>query len=159
MSHVSLFYVQPTSDLPLPPAETLAQARESLLETFKKNFADASAARDSANTSRFFKLFPAIGWEKEGLEAYSDFVVDLVRARATVSGKSKQDPADACHESNLSPQPRRPCTTLPHLLPFLRASLSSWINTNPLSRNIMDRVRCCRSLAGCCRSVIGLSRA
>ncbi|KAG8885606.1 hypothetical protein FRB97_000514 [Tulasnella sp. 331] len=80
--------VVPSSDLPLPPAETLVQARESLLETFRTNFAAASSARDSANTSRFFKLFPAIGWENEGLEAYSDFVVDLVRARATVSGKT-----------------------------------------------------------------------
>ncbi|KAG9013015.1 hypothetical protein FRB94_004408 [Tulasnella sp. JGI-2019a] len=80
--------VVPTSDLPLPPAETLAHARENLLQIFRTKFSAASSARDSANTSRFFKLFPAIGWEKEGLGAYSDFVVDLVRARATVSGKT-----------------------------------------------------------------------
>ncbi|KAG8891141.1 hypothetical protein FRB99_003829 [Tulasnella sp. 403] len=78
----------PTADLPLPPSETLAQARERLLHIFQAEFAKASQVRDSANTSRFFKLFPAIGWEKEGLEAYSEFVVDLVRGRATVSGKS-----------------------------------------------------------------------
>ncbi|KAG8949049.1 hypothetical protein FRC00_008335 [Tulasnella sp. 408] len=80
--------VVPTADLPLPPSETLQEAREKLLRIFRVEFGKASQARDSANTSRFFKLFPAIGWEKEGLEAYSGFVVDLVRGRATVSGKS-----------------------------------------------------------------------
>lgn len=68
----------------------MQEARAKLLSIFRENFTLASQARDSANTSRFFKLFPAIGWEKEGLEAYSGFVVDLVRGRATVSGKSKQ---------------------------------------------------------------------
>ncbi|KAG8941785.1 hypothetical protein FRC04_004104 [Tulasnella sp. 424] len=81
--------VVPTADLPLPPSETLQEAREKLLRIFRVEFGKASQARDSANTSRFFKLFPAIGWEKEGLEAYSGFVVDLVRGRATVSGKSE----------------------------------------------------------------------
>ncbi|KAG8999188.1 hypothetical protein FRB90_012139 [Tulasnella sp. 427] len=69
--------VVPTPDLPLPPSETLQEAREKLLRIFRVEFDKASQARDSANTSRFFKLFPAIGWEKEGLEAYSGFVVDL----------------------------------------------------------------------------------
>ena len=76
------------SDSPLPPAQTLQQARERLLAIFRHHFEAASTSRDSAATSRFFKLFPAIGWEKEGLEAYSNFVVDLVRARAPNSVKS-----------------------------------------------------------------------
>ena len=55
---------------------------------FRQNFEKASQLRDSTATSRFFKLFPAIGWETEGLEAYATFVVDLVRARAPASSKS-----------------------------------------------------------------------
>ncbi|KAH0584194.1 hypothetical protein H2248_009749 [Termitomyces sp. 'cryptogamus'] len=78
----------PTSDSHLPPAQTLQQAREILLAIFRKNFEQASRLRDSTATSRFFKLFPAIGWEDEGLEVYASFVVDLVRARAHTSSKT-----------------------------------------------------------------------
>ncbi|KAK1229053.1 Golgi transport complex subunit 4 [Marasmius sp. AFHP31] len=78
----------PTSDSHLPPAQTLEAAREELLQIFLRNFEQASRAKDAAATSRFFKLFPAIGWEKEGLEAYALFVVDLVRVRAPVATKS-----------------------------------------------------------------------
>ena len=48
----------------------------------------ASTSRDAAATTRFFKLFPAIGWEEEGLQAYASFVVDLVKIRAPASAKS-----------------------------------------------------------------------
>ncbi|KAG6833211.1 hypothetical protein H0H87_010274 [Tephrocybe sp. NHM501043] len=78
----------PTSESHLPPAQTLQQAREKLLAIFRRNFEKASQSRDSTATSRFFKLFPAIGWEDEGLEAYASFVVDLVRVRAPASAKS-----------------------------------------------------------------------
>lgn len=68
--------------------QTLQAAREKLLLVFRQNFEKASQSRDSNATSRFFKLFPAVGWEAEGLEAYATFVVDLVRARAPASSKS-----------------------------------------------------------------------
>lgn len=80
---------QPTAESPLPPSQTLSEARQLLLTKFRREFARASELRDSAATSRYFKLFPAIGWEKEGLEAYSDFVIDLVRGRAPAAGKSE----------------------------------------------------------------------
>lgn len=54
----------------------------------------ASTARDSANTSRVFKLFPEIGWESEGLELYAKFVVDLIRARAPAGVKSEDSVLD-----------------------------------------------------------------
>ncbi|KAH7921493.1 COG4-domain-containing protein [Leucogyrophana mollusca] len=78
----------PTSESHLPPAQTLQVAREQLLSIFKRQFEHASRSRDAAATSRFFKLFPAIGWEAEGLEAYASFVVDLVRVRAPASAKT-----------------------------------------------------------------------
>jgi conserved oligomeric Golgi complex subunit 4 len=80
--------MQPTSESPLPPVQTLQDARDQLLSIFRDHFHEASQARDAAATSRFFKLFPVIGWEKEGLEAYSSFVVDLVRSRAPAQAKS-----------------------------------------------------------------------
>jgi len=62
------------------------------LEVFRKSFEEAARARDSNATSRFFKLFPAVGWEAEGLEAYAIFVVELIRVKAPTSVKSKSFP-------------------------------------------------------------------
>ncbi|KAH9923986.1 COG4-domain-containing protein [Epithele typhae] len=78
----------PTPESHLPPAQTLQAAREHLLAVFRREFERASAARDAAATSRFFKLFPAIGWEAEGLQAYASFVVELVKVRAPPSAKT-----------------------------------------------------------------------
>ncbi|KAJ7172744.1 COG4 transport protein-domain-containing protein [Mycena filopes] len=78
----------PTSDSHLPPAQTLQAARDHLLAIFRQQFEQASRSRDSTTTSRFFKLFPAIGWEEEGLQAYASFVVDLVRVRAPASAQT-----------------------------------------------------------------------
>ncbi|KDQ59403.1 hypothetical protein JAAARDRAFT_56419 [Jaapia argillacea MUCL 33604] len=78
----------PTSESPLPPAQTLENTREQLLAIFRERFEQASRSRDAAATSRFFKLFPAIGWEAEGLEAYASFVVDLVHVRAPATAKT-----------------------------------------------------------------------
>ena len=72
----------------MPPAQTLQNAREELLSIFREQFEKASTSRDAAATTRFFKLFPAIGWEEEGLQAYASFVVDLVKVRAPASAKS-----------------------------------------------------------------------
>ncbi|KAG1903982.1 COG4-domain-containing protein [Suillus fuscotomentosus] len=80
--------VVPTAESHLPPAQTLQAAREQLLSIFKSHFEEASRERDAAATTRYFKLFPTIGWEAEGLEAYGSFVVDLVRVRAPTSAKT-----------------------------------------------------------------------
>ncbi|KAI6038964.1 COG4 transport protein-domain-containing protein [Pisolithus marmoratus] len=80
--------VVPTAENHLPPSQTLQAAREQLLSIFLRQFAHASRSRDAAATSRYFKLFPLIGWEAEGLEAYASFVVDLVRVRAPTSANT-----------------------------------------------------------------------
>jgi hypothetical protein len=72
-------------------------AREELLVAFRRHFDQASQSRDAAATSRFFKLFPTIGWEAEGLEAYASFVVGLVRIMVPGSAKS------TASESGVSP--------------------------------------------------------
>ncbi|KAA1479359.1 COG4-domain-containing protein [Dentipellis sp. KUC8613] len=78
----------PTPENHLPPTQTLDAARKYLLEVFKQSFNEATQARDAAATTRFFKLFPAIGWEAEGLEEYASFVVDLVKVRPPASAKT-----------------------------------------------------------------------
>lgn len=72
----------------MSPVQTLQSAREQLLAVFRAEFQRATESKDPAATSRYFKLFPVIGWEEEGLAAYSSFVVDLVRTRVPASVKS-----------------------------------------------------------------------
>lgn len=78
----------PTSENPLPPAQSLLLAKERLLAIFRERFDEAAKTRDAAATTRYFKLFPTIGCENEGLEAYASFVVGLVRVRAPPSVKT-----------------------------------------------------------------------
>ncbi|ELU36392.1 COG4 transport domain-containing protein [Rhizoctonia solani AG-1 IA] len=77
----------PSTDLPDPPTQTLADARTALLGVFRKEFDGAAIARDPVAISRFFKLFPTINCPADGLAAYSDFVLDLVARRAPPSVK------------------------------------------------------------------------
>ncbi|KZT28621.1 COG4-domain-containing protein [Neolentinus lepideus HHB14362 ss-1] len=78
----------PTSENPLPPAQSVQLAKEKLLAIFRERFENAAKTRDAAATTRYFKLFPTIGCEAEGLEAYASFVVALVRVRAPPSAKT-----------------------------------------------------------------------
>lgn len=71
---------------PSPPAAQLAELRQTLLDTFSTEFRSAAEARDEQGTSRFFRLFPMIGAEEEGLGVYADFVVTLVKTRGAVTG-------------------------------------------------------------------------
>ncbi|WVQ62081.1 uncharacterized protein L199_000216 [Kwoniella botswanensis] len=80
--------VVPTPQYPLPPAQTLQELREILLHTFRTEFDAAAERKDEQNVSRFFRLWPGIGAEEEGLEAYGDFVVGLVKGRNSTAGKS-----------------------------------------------------------------------
>ncbi|WRT64259.1 uncharacterized protein IL334_001190 [Kwoniella shivajii] len=80
--------VVPTPQHPLPPAQTLEELRGILLHTFRTEFDNAAARKDEQNVSRFFRLWPGIGAEEEGLEAYADFVVGLVKGRNSTAGKS-----------------------------------------------------------------------
>ncbi|WWC86365.1 uncharacterized protein L201_001241 [Kwoniella dendrophila CBS 6074] len=80
--------VVPTPQYPLPPAQTLQELREVLLHTFRTEFDAAAERKDEQNVSRFFRLWPGIGAEEEGLEAYGDFVVGLVKGRSSTAGKT-----------------------------------------------------------------------
>ena len=63
-----------------------------LLEVFTRRFTEATKARDAVATTRFFKLFPVIGYEAEGLKAYASFIVDLVKVRPPASAQRAFSP-------------------------------------------------------------------
>ncbi|PWN50187.1 COG4-domain-containing protein [Violaceomyces palustris] len=73
--------VVPTAELPEAPEDTLFSMRKRMLQAFTKAFNEATEMKDEAEASRFFKLFPLIGWKGEGLEVYSTFAKGLVRER------------------------------------------------------------------------------
>lgn len=52
------------------------------MTTFRAEFELAADRRDEQEISRYFRLWPGIGAENEGLAAYGDFVVELVQSRA-----------------------------------------------------------------------------
>jgi hypothetical protein len=76
--------VQPSAELPLAPPQTLLSLRESLLEVFSRRFRLATEAKDSAEATRYFKMFPLVGWRNEGLSVYSEFARAMVRERGRV---------------------------------------------------------------------------
>ncbi|EIW72587.1 hypothetical protein TREMEDRAFT_70757 [Tremella mesenterica DSM 1558] len=79
--------VVPTPQNPLQPSQQLEELRSTLLRTFREQFDAAAERRDQQAVSRFFRLWPGIGAEQEGLNAYGDFVVGLVKARSSSAGK------------------------------------------------------------------------
>lgn len=80
-------FPQPTPQYPQPPSQQLSEFRDILLHTFRTEFNAAAEKKDQQGVSRFFRLWPEIGAEEEGLEAYGDFVVGLVKARSNNAGK------------------------------------------------------------------------
>ncbi|EPY52088.1 transport complex subunit Cog4 [Schizosaccharomyces cryophilus OY26] len=82
--------VVPTSEQPLAPTETLHEVIESLHALFQREFQKAARDKDQKEITRYFKLFPLIGKEKEGLESYWHFFGGIIasKARATLDEPS-----------------------------------------------------------------------
>lgn len=73
--------VVPTTDLPDTPESTLLELRKTMLTAFTDAFIRSTQNKDEKEASRFFKLFPQVGWKKEGLEVYSSFARSMVREK------------------------------------------------------------------------------
>lgn len=71
--------VVPSTEQPLPPDQTLENLRRQLLTVFTQRFHKATEALDQAEASRYFRLFPQLGFRAEGLEAYSSFARSVIR--------------------------------------------------------------------------------
>ncbi|KAG9305550.1 hypothetical protein G9A89_003613 [Geosiphon pyriformis] len=84
----------PSSEYPDIPKKTLSDAKDTLFVIFSKEFDSAVLIRDENNISRFFRLFPLIGKEKEGLDKYSNFVCGII------GGKSQENLAKTAIGAN-----------------------------------------------------------
>ncbi|KAK9355025.1 COG4 transport protein-domain-containing protein [Lipomyces doorenjongii] len=74
----------PTEENPESPAIALQNETESFGALFLKEFEAAAKAKDMEKITRFFKLFPLIGKEREGLDVYAKFVCTII------AGQSRQ---------------------------------------------------------------------
>ena len=72
----------PTSEIPDPPTVFLSQASDALFKLFLREFDAAAKVKDEERITRFFKLFPLIGKEMEGLDVYGRFVCGIVAGRS-----------------------------------------------------------------------------
>ncbi|EEB06044.1 hypothetical protein SJAG_01071 [Schizosaccharomyces japonicus yFS275] len=72
----------PSTEQPLVPVETLRQATDSLYTLFLREFQRAAREQDQRKITRFFKLFPLIGKDKEGVDAYWHIFGGLIAAKA-----------------------------------------------------------------------------
>ncbi|KAK9325337.1 COG4 transport protein-domain-containing protein [Lipomyces orientalis] len=72
----------PTEENPESPAIALQNATESFGALFLKEFEAAAKAKDVEKITRFFKLFPLIGKEKEGLDVYAKFVCTIIASQS-----------------------------------------------------------------------------
>lgn len=86
----------PSTEQPLPPAQTLENLRKILLDVFTTKFNEATREQNEPQASRFFKLFPQVGWRNQGLSVYCDFARGIIREKgkaildATTRGASLQ---------------------------------------------------------------------
>ncbi|GAM86523.1 hypothetical protein ANO11243_045370 [Dothideomycetidae sp. 11243] len=85
--------IVPTADVPDAPRITLDKAAQNLCALFLREFEKAIKEGDGTNVTRFFKLFPLIGRESVGLDAYGRYVCGGVssRARGNLSTNTKKE--------------------------------------------------------------------
>ncbi|CCU76182.1 unnamed protein product [Blumeria hordei] len=87
--------IVPSVEIPEAPGTTLSSARESLCSLFIREFEKAATEGDGSKVTRFFKLFPLIGKEETGLEAYGRYICKGVAARARDSLREDSKGKDA----------------------------------------------------------------
>lgn len=72
----------PTAEFPDYPEETLLESSKSLGAIFLREFGKAADTKDMESLTRYFKLFPLIGQEKEGLAVYAKFICGIITAQS-----------------------------------------------------------------------------
>ncbi|KAG8623742.1 hypothetical protein KVT40_008718 [Elsinoe batatas] len=82
--------IVPTAEVPDTPRVTLDNAAENLCVLFLREFERATKEGDDAKVTRFFKLFPLIGRQDVGLDAYGRYVCGGVSSRARNNLNSNQ---------------------------------------------------------------------
>lgn len=84
----------PTAEFPDYPEETLKEASKSLGAIFLREFNKAAQEKDMETLTRYFKLFPLIGEEKEGLEVYAKFICGIITAQSRTRIQSRHEGAN-----------------------------------------------------------------
>lgn len=85
--------IVPTAEVPDAPRITLDNAAENLCALFLREFEKATKDGDGTKVTRFFKLFPLIGRQEVGLDAYGRYVCGGVasRARSNLNASQKKE--------------------------------------------------------------------
>lgn len=84
----------PTAEFPDYPEETLTEASKSLGAIFLREFNKAAQEKDMETLTRYFKLFPLIGQEKEGLQVYAKFICGIITAQSRTRIQSRHEGAN-----------------------------------------------------------------
>lgn len=61
--------------------QSLKESANKLKQIVREQFSEAVAAHDTASVERFFKIFPLIGLDQEGLESFAKYLAETVRRR------------------------------------------------------------------------------
>lgn len=88
----------PSAELPEDPSETLRKACDDMAALFLREFGAAARSRKVDQLTRYFKLFPLIGRSKTGLEAYAQFICQIIAGIArnlliSAAESTRQNPA------------------------------------------------------------------
>ncbi|KAK9462238.1 COG4 transport protein-domain-containing protein [Lipomyces oligophaga] len=79
----------PTEENPDSPSVALQEATEMFGALFMREFESAAKTKDVEKITRFFKLFPLIGKEREGLDIYAKFVCSIIASQSRQLMSSK----------------------------------------------------------------------
>ena len=71
-------FVVPSEEIPELPVDTLKNWISKLNQEFEKRFQEAVRRKEVPDITKFFRLFPLIGREENGLNCYSDFISQIV---------------------------------------------------------------------------------
>ena len=83
--------IVPSTHVPDPPQDYMSTSSKSLFALFSREFDLAANAKDEKLITQYFKLFPLIGYGKEGLELYARFVCAIVSGRAHAAMTRKDE--------------------------------------------------------------------
>lgn len=85
----------PTSEMPDYPLETLCKSCSSLCSLFVREFERGAKELNMETVTKYFKLFPLIGREEQGLTVYSHFICDIIKkqSRQLIQSRTTDNPA------------------------------------------------------------------
>lgn len=75
-------YMVPSAEFPDFPKETLEEASKALGTIFLREFNKAANEKNMEMLTKYFKLFPLIGQENEGLSVYAKFICGIITAQS-----------------------------------------------------------------------------